>query len=114
MMGRRPHDEVSSVLSRAALLVNTSEVEGFPNAYLEAWNHGVPVVTFNDVDGIIAANRIGVVVASLEQMVNTVRTLEPAAARSAMGDAGRRYVAERFSPERLGAQYVDFFTLLEA
>ena len=114
MLGRRPHDEVGEVLSRAALLVNTSDVEGFPNAYLEAWNHGVPVVTFNDVDGIIREAGVGVVVTTLEEMVASIRTLDDDAARRAMGDAARRYVKERFSPAHLGAQYVAFFSSLRA
>ena len=112
MMGRRPHGEVDAVLARAALLVNTSEVEGFPNAYLEAWNHGVPVITFNEVDGIIAGSGTGVVVDSVEQMVASIRMLEDEARRRAMGDTARRYIQDNFSPERLGAEYVDFFSSL--
>jgi glycosyltransferase involved in cell wall biosynthesis len=112
MMGRRPHDEVSDVLARAALLVNTSDVEGFPNAYLEAWSHGVPVVTFLDVDGIIGTSGAGIVVNTPDEMVAAIRTLHDETARRAMGERARRFVAERFSPERLGAEYTAFFSSL--
>jgi glycosyltransferase involved in cell wall biosynthesis len=115
MRGRVPHHEIDDVLRRAALLVNTSSVEGFPNAYLEAWNLGVPVVTFNDVDGIIRETGAGVVCATLEEMVDTIRSLtaDPARARR-MGDSGRALVRERFAPAVLGRQYTDFFSELLA
>ena len=112
MMGRRPHDEVAAVLARAALLVNTSAVEGFPNAYLEAWSQGVPVVTFNDIDGIIKNAGVGVVVNSLDEMVASVRALADESARRPLCEAARRYIQERFSPERLGAVYTEFFSSL--
>ncbi|MDH4036992.1 MAG: glycosyltransferase family 4 protein [Candidatus Krumholzibacteria bacterium] len=112
MMGRRPHDEVATVLSRAALLVNTSAVEGFPNAYLEAWNQGVPVVTFNDIDGLIREAGVGVVTDSLDGMVAAVRDLVDETARRALGDAARGYIRDRFSPERLGAAYTEYFSSL--
>ncbi len=112
MMGRRPHGEVETVLRRAALLVNTSETEGFPNAYLEAWSHGVPVVTFNDVDGIIRASGTGVVVESMDEMERAVRDLDGDGARRTMAEAARRYVADRFSPARLGGLYHEFFASL--
>lgn len=111
MLGRRPHGEVAGILSRAAVLVNTSEVEGFPNAYLEAWSSGVPVVTFNDVDGIIRGSGAGVVVNTIDEMAETIRALDRDA-RRAMGEAARRLVKERFSPEHLGAEYVSFFSSL--
>jgi glycosyltransferase involved in cell wall biosynthesis len=109
MLGRRPHDEVNAVLSRAALLVNTSEVEGFPNAYLEAWNHGVPVVTFNDVDDLIRTAGLGRVVDTVEEMADAIRSVGDGERRRAMGDAGRRHIREHYSPERLGPRYVEFF-----
>jgi glycosyltransferase involved in cell wall biosynthesis len=112
MMGRRPHDEVASVLSRAALLVNTSAVEGFPNAYLEAWSQGVPVVTFNDIDGLIRNAGVGVVVNSLDEMVASIRSLADEPARQAMSRAALRYIQECFSPEHLGAAYAEFFSSL--
>ena len=114
MMGRRPHEEVSKMLSRAALLVNTSDVEGFPNAYLEAWSHGVPVVTFNDIDDIIRTSGVGVVVNTLDEMADAIRVLGDETARRVMGDSARRFVADRFSPERLGAEYTAFFSSLVA
>ena len=46
---------------QAAVLACTSEVEGFPNTFIEAWSHGLPVVSTFDPDGVIAGAHLGVV-----------------------------------------------------
>jgi glycosyltransferase involved in cell wall biosynthesis len=112
--GRRPNAEVQEVLRRAAVLVNTSDVEGFPNAYLEAWSLRVPVVAQNDIDGIIESSGVGMVARTMDDMVAAVRALEDEGRRRTMGETARRYVLDRFSPERLGAEYMDFFSGLLA
>src|SRR5262249_345053 len=43
--GRLPYWDTNELYGRSRLLVNTSDVEGFPNSYLQAWIRGVPVVT---------------------------------------------------------------------
>lgn len=116
MTGRLPHGEVLRHIRRAAALINTSSVEGFPNAYLEAWNNGVPVVSFNDVDGLIANQGLGAVCSSIEDMRRILEDiLGDPARRDAMGEKARHLVAERFSPPVLAGQYEDFFlSLLQA
>jgi len=113
MTGRLPNPEVQKVLKRALVLVNTSDVEGFPNAYLEAWSQGVPVITFTDVDGIIVENDVGIVCTTVDEMTKAVRCLsEDTRARNRMGENGRKLVADRFSAESLGTAYTDFFQML--
>ncbi len=113
LTGRIPHARVREVLREAAVLVNTSEVEGFPNAYLEAWACGVPVVTLNDVDGIVADAGVGVVCASLDEQAAAVRDLvQDAAKRREMGRRARRLVDERFAPEPIARRYTAFFASL--
>src|SRR5260221_1608868 len=48
--GRLSYWGANRLYGRAKLLVNTSDVEGFPNSYLQAWIRGVPVVTLIDPD----------------------------------------------------------------
>jgi len=113
--GRRPNHEVQAILQRAAVLVNTSDVEGFPNAYLEAWSLRVPVVALHDIDGIIESSGVGVIAKTMDDMEKAVRWLEDDSVRRTMGEAARRYALDRFSPERLGAEYMEFFSgLLDA
>ncbi|MCH7548804.1 MAG: glycosyltransferase family 4 protein [Candidatus Krumholzibacteriota bacterium] len=113
LTGRLSRADVQKELRRAALLINTSRVEGFPNAYLEAWNHGVPVVTFNDIDGTIAETGTGVVCRSNQEMIEAIRSLHGDTERiREMGDRARRLVKDRFAPEVLGCQYESFFEML--
>lgn len=110
LRGRVPHVEVSQALADASLLLNTSSSEGFPNAYLEAWSHGRPVVTFNDVDGLIAKSGAGAVCGNLEEMVEAVRAIAgDSGTLRDMGERARAMITDNFSPEAIGPRYAGFF-----
>ena len=52
--------DVNEWLERSHLLVNTSEYEGFPNTFIQAWMRGVPVVSLNvDPDGLLDGTCFG-------------------------------------------------------
>ena len=113
LTGWLPHSDVIREIARASVIVNTSEFEGFPNVYLEAWNHGVPVVSFNDVDGLLAREKLGALCTDLDDMERNLRALlDDRAAMAAASERARRVVAERFSPAVLGPKYVSFFETL--
>src|SRR5262249_9839659 len=66
--GHVPPSQIAALYERARMLVSTSEIEGFPNIYLQAWAHGAPVVAFLDPDRMIARNGLGAVVSSVDEM----------------------------------------------
>jgi glycosyltransferase involved in cell wall biosynthesis len=57
--GRVSWDRMSPLYSGSSMLVCTSSYEGFPNTFLEAWSHGLPLVTSFDPDGIVAREDLG-------------------------------------------------------
>jgi len=57
------------------VLVNTSETEGFPNTFLQAWGRGAAVVTFLDPGEIIAREGLGSAVANIREMQDAVAAL---------------------------------------
>jgi glycosyltransferase involved in cell wall biosynthesis len=63
-----PYEQTAALYARAQLLVSTSEIEGFPNTYLQAWASGTPVIAFFDPDETIARNQLGYVARTLEDM----------------------------------------------
>jgi glycosyltransferase involved in cell wall biosynthesis len=73
--GPVPYHDVGALFERARLLVGTSEVEGFPNTYLQAWSHGAPVVAFLDPENVIARKRLGRAVHSIDEMAAGVTEL---------------------------------------
>ena len=66
---------VSAFYDRARILVSTSDVEGFPNTYLQAWASGTPVVAFFDPDGVIAREGLGAAVRTAQEMSEAVKRL---------------------------------------
>ena len=67
--------ELDALYLRANLLVCTSSWEGVPNAFLEGWARGLPVVSTVDPDGMIEEHRLGAVVRDARQLGTTVRNL---------------------------------------
>jgi glycosyltransferase involved in cell wall biosynthesis len=57
------------------MLAGTSEVEGVPNTYLQAWGHGAPVVAYLDPEHLIANGGLGRVVRSQDEMADAVTQL---------------------------------------
>ena len=74
-LGQVPFHDVGSLFERARLLVGTSEIEGVPNTYLQAWSHGTPVVAYLDPEHLIAHNGLGRAVHSAEEMAGAVSQL---------------------------------------
>jgi glycosyltransferase involved in cell wall biosynthesis len=55
-----PYEEGEVLFRAARVLVNTSVIEGFPNTFLQAGNHGVPVLSLNvDPDGFLEKKGCG-------------------------------------------------------
>ncbi len=113
LTGRVSRDDVDGYMRKAALLVNTSRVEGFPNAFLESWQHSTPVVSYVDVDGLIAGEGIGAVCADPGDMVTTIkRLLDDDDRRYVMGERARRLIEERYGAPALAKRYMALFNEL--
>ena len=63
--GAASRDRVTVFYHNAACLCNTSDYEGFPNTFLEAWSWGLPVVSMFDPDSLLAGKNLGLAVADI-------------------------------------------------
>jgi glycosyltransferase involved in cell wall biosynthesis len=73
-------------------LCSTAGFEGFPNTFLEAWSHGLPVISTVDPDGIIAGFGLGRVANSVDDLVREIRSmLASPAPRERISSAARAY-----------------------
>ena len=57
LKGRLPHYDTVQLIANAKALINTSDYEGFPNVFLEAWSMGVPVLSLNVNPGNVFNDR---------------------------------------------------------
>lgn len=107
-LGQVPYHDVGKLFERARMLVGTSEVEGFPNTYLQAWGHGAPVVAYLDPEHLIAHNGLGRAVASPDEMTAAVTQLLADPAEWARVSARCREFAVTRADENTRTQlYVD-------
>lgn len=105
--GQVPYHAMSDFFERARLFVNTSDVEGFPNTYLQAWARGTPVVGFFDPDGIIVREGLGRAVANLEDMRTAVRELSSnAEVWRAASERCKAFMAKEYGEETILAPYL--------
>lgn len=73
--GPAARERVSEFYRQARIMCCTSDFEGFPNTFLEAWSHGLPIVSTFDPDGLIAENNMGVVASDQQGLAAGIRTL---------------------------------------
>lgn len=111
--GQVPYHDVNELYERARVFVNTSDSEGFPNSYLQAWRRGTPLVAFFDPDGIVVRHGLGAVPRDLDGMAAEVSTLLADRARwSARSLACTRFMDEQFSESRILGSYSEVFERL--
>jgi glycosyltransferase involved in cell wall biosynthesis len=105
--GRVPYHDVNAFYERAKVFVNTSDSEGFPNSYLQAWRRGTPLIAFFDPDSVIAKNRLGAVPVSMDDMVKDVGDLTTSPEKWAQASTRcRRYMDEHYGDDKVLAPYL--------
>ena len=105
VQGRVPHEQVNQYYRKATALICTSEAEGFPNVFLEAWSHGLPVVSTFDPDHVIAEQGIGIAARDTRDLVSGIRALlgDPHRWHRASA-AARRYYLENHAVDTVIGQ----------
>jgi glycosyltransferase involved in cell wall biosynthesis len=109
------HDRLSywdtnALYGRARVLVNTSDVDGFPNSYLQAWIRGVPVVTLTDPDGVIERERLGMVASFPDEIPGVIMTLlDDSAAWQAASARCLSFMEREYGDDRILGAYLETF-----
>lgn len=113
--GAVPYAEVGTLFSRARIFLNTSQIEGFPNTFLQAWVRGVPVVTFFDPDSLIRQRQLGRTAVDVEDMANAIQTLlEDPQERERAGERARAYAVATFGAKHIANRYLEMLAAREA
>lgn len=107
-LGAVPYHRVNEYFERAKLFVNTSEREGFPNSFLQAWVRKVPVISFFDPDGLIAGRKMGAIPKDIEGMSRCVlQLMDSPTEREAAAERGRTYVIDNYAPASVARKYLE-------
>jgi glycosyltransferase involved in cell wall biosynthesis len=105
--GPLPYRATNHVFDRTRVFANTSEIEGFPNTFLQAWIRGVPVVSFFDPDDVIRREGLGHAVTSLDEMAGAAHRLATdSQAWLEMSTRCRAYMARRYGEDQILAPYL--------
>ncbi len=101
-VGELEKKEVFRLFESAKLLINTSDYEGFPSTFIEAWMHGVPVVSLNvDPDKMIQKNGLGKVSGNMTQLVKDIEQLiEDQELWDEISHKCRRFAEENFDVKK--------------
>ncbi len=104
------YHEVGRFYERARVFVGTSQIEGFPNTYLQAWAHGTPVVAFLDPEALLARSGLGRAVGNLEQMCSAICALHDDPREwAATSERSRQFIESRFNENKMVAPYLEAF-----
>jgi glycosyltransferase involved in cell wall biosynthesis len=97
------HSRMRALYRTARLLLCTSESEGFPNTFLEAWSCGTPVLTSVDPDGVVAKFQLGRVATDYLALSRHLRELPSQRSLwEASGHRGQQYVREHHTAAAAG------------
>jgi len=109
--GHIPRDRMPDFYRKMSVLCCTSAYEGFPNSFLEAWSHGLPVISTVDPDSLISKRGLGAFASSVPELIPALRRLKENEEtwRSKSANA-RRYYAGTHAVDPAMLKFEDVFS----
>jgi len=109
--GPATRERVSEFYKKARIMCCTSDFEGFPNTFLEAWSYGLPMVSTFDPDNLIVENELGIVARDVKGLASGIRTLlgDSQLWRQA-SEAARRYYLENNTIDSVMPRFEKIFS----
>jgi glycosyltransferase involved in cell wall biosynthesis len=95
-LGQVAPEKTLRLIADAAILLSTSDEEGFPSVFLEAWSSGTPVVSLKiDPDRLIERMKLGTVPGKVEVAIADIKALMDSPQwRDEIGIRARQYIAK--------------------
>lgn len=105
--GAVPRVRMPDFYQRAACLCCTSVVEGFPNTFLEAWSHGLPIVSTFDPDRLIVERRLGLAAENAAGLAAGLRRIiQDSDEWRLISTRARRYYVENHTEDAVMPRFV--------
>lgn len=71
-----PPEIVGKLYERAHIFISTSQSEGFPNTFIQAWQRAVPIISLEiDPDGLLSREGLGELALNMDEMERKLRAL---------------------------------------
>lgn len=107
-------EEAEKCIASASLIVNTSEFEGFPNVFQQAWAHGVPTLSLGiDPDGVIEREGLGKCAQSLVELEKYLRKfMQDEKLRQEVGQRAINFSHQTYDLRNLLPKYLSLFESL--
>ena len=106
-LGKVAPQKTQQIIADAAMLLSTSDAEGFPNTFLEAWSSGTPVISLKiDPNRIIERQELGTVPGTVERATaDIIALMGSPQQRDEIAVHARRYVGEAHSEAAVAAAF---------
>ncbi len=113
VLGFVPFSEIQVYFDRACLFVNTSDVEGFPNTYIQACLGSTPILSYNvNPDGLIDRYQLGYYCDNnTEKAVDFIKNLTDEKV-SYYGGNALKYVKDNHDINKIIEKYIELFRRL--
>lgn len=114
LLGAVPREEMAAHYRSAALLCCTSSYEGFPNTFIEAWSHGIPVVSTVDPDRLLNAGGLGAAGSAVGEIAAAIQSfLEDRSRWLETSRRARAYYAANHAADTALQRFEDYFLLAQ-
>jgi glycosyltransferase involved in cell wall biosynthesis len=111
--GFLPLRQVEPYFDRASVFVNTSQHEGVPNTFLQAWARGIPTIAFVDTGARLQHAPVYFVAKNLGEMVSEIgRLFADHLYQRRAATCCREYFNAQHSPTGVLRHYAEVFAAL--
>lgn len=108
--GRITRKDMPDFYRSIHLFCCTSAYEGFPNTFLEAWSHGLPIVSTFDPDDLITKHELGKAATDVASLVEGIRCfLEKPEVWEAASARAREYYLRNHTVDDVMARFEQVF-----
>jgi glycosyltransferase involved in cell wall biosynthesis len=110
-----PQHRIGEFFERARVHVSTSETDGFPNTFLQAWSRATPVITFLDPGRIVSRHGLGAAVGDAGELDAAIARLarDPLQWQAASSSSAR-YFDEELDPSATVSVYAQALSQVRA
>jgi len=109
-LGMVARADMPKLYSSSTVFCCSSEYEGFPNTFLEAWSQGLPIVSTFDPDSLIQERKLGIRATNKDELVSGIRTLcSDRELWQTYSENSRRYYQENHSVDHVMERFEKIF-----